>query len=107
MKCFSCPGPYHPSTGHYDTKYDIAFCGVCYGRFVRWLHGHLKHQWSGASFYEEAATSIRPGIFPPPGGEQVIFQEYAKRYVPTGKLKKEKTRDLCTASGRRVPAASA
>lgn len=107
MKCFSCPNPYHPATGHYDKRYDIVFCGACYRRFVKWLAGHLKRQWSGASFYEEAATSIRPGIFPPPGGEHIISQTYVKRYISTGKVKKEQMRDRCTASGPRGPAASA
>lgn len=63
MTCFQCGGPYHPATGHIYPEWDVAFCGGCYKPFVKWLRGHLKREWSGHSFYEEASRSL--GARPP------------------------------------------
>ena len=88
MRCFQCKGPYHPAPGHYDHKWDVAFCGACYRPFTKWLAGHMKREWGGANLYEEAATSIRPGIYPPE--PYVITQEYRVKWVGYGKIKKSK-----------------
>lgn len=64
MRCFQCKGPWHDATGHWYPQWDIVFCGACYRSFVIFLKGHFKRKWGGYNFYEEAATSIRPGIYP-------------------------------------------
>lgn len=87
MKCFSCPQPFHPASGHYDARWDISICGSCHRSFLRWLRGHLAREWAGQQFYVEAATSIRPGIYPPK--PFVVFQAYEVKYVPVGKLRME------------------
>lgn len=55
MTCFRCGGPYHESTGDYDKKWDVAFCGPCCKKFYGWLKGHTKRRWGGLNFYEHAA----------------------------------------------------
>lgn len=58
-RCFQCGGVYHESTGDYDRKWNIVFCGPCITSFYKWLKGHMKRKWGGANFYEEAHTSIK------------------------------------------------
>lgn len=60
MGCVQCGGPYHPASGHWYERWDVVVCGGCYKPFVRWVKGMMARKWSGAAFYEEAATSIRP-----------------------------------------------
>ena len=59
MKCASCGGPFHPATGDWDRRYQVARCGTCMRSFVKWLKGMLGRRWSGQLFYEAAATSIK------------------------------------------------
>lgn len=90
MRCFQCKGPYHPATGHYYREFKVAFCGGCYQPFVKWVAGHTKRKWSGASFYEEAATSIRQGVYPAPGKAFMVFQAYRPQIVAEGRPKEIK-----------------
>lgn len=57
--CFECKGPWHPSTGDYDKKWNIAFCEGCIKTFYKWMRQHTKRKWGGYNFYEEAQTSIK------------------------------------------------
>lgn len=82
MRCFQCKGPYHPATGDYDKKRDVAFCGPCYAPFVAWLKQHLNRVWGGSKFYDHSSTSIRPGVTP-----YVILEKFEKVYVKAGKPK--------------------
>jgi hypothetical protein len=59
MRCFACKGPYHESSGHNWREVGVVYCGRCYRHFASWMKGHMKRKWSGASFYDEAATSVR------------------------------------------------
>ena len=61
MRCFACGGPYHEASGHLWRELGIAYCGPCYRHFAKWMKGHLARKWSGASFYDEAATAIVAG----------------------------------------------
>jgi hypothetical protein len=58
VRCFACPGPYHPATGHLFAP-GVAYCGPCYRHFIGWYKAHTRRRWGGADFYVEAATSIR------------------------------------------------
>lgn len=60
MKCSCCGGPFHPATGDYDRRFDMARCGRCYREFLAWFKGHTRRKWGKLNFYEHAATSIRP-----------------------------------------------
>ncbi len=70
-RCFACPGPYHPASGHVFREVGVVYCGPCYRYFAAWMKGHMRRQWSGADFYVEAATSIREGVYPPSTGVPV------------------------------------
>jgi hypothetical protein len=64
-RCFACRGPFHPASGHVFTP-EICYCGPCYRHFMAWFRSHTHRRSSGACFYTEALTSIRPGIYPAP-----------------------------------------
>lgn len=66
LRCFACGGPYHEASGHHFAAPfdDVVYCGACYRPFVAWMKGHLNRRWSKHRFYDEAATSIREGVFP-------------------------------------------
>jgi hypothetical protein len=61
-KCSACKGPFHPSTGHQPIE-GVRVCGPCTHRLVDWLKVHTKGKYGHpkASFYDAAATSIKPG----------------------------------------------
>ena len=61
IKCFACSNSYHSATGHWfgERWGNVFYCGVCARHFFKWVAGHMKRKWSGASFYDEAVTSIR------------------------------------------------
>lgn len=61
MKCFQCGGPFHPATGHFHRP-DVPVCGPCFRPFVAWVKQHTKRKWSGQSFYEAAASSVKAGF---------------------------------------------
>lgn len=61
MRCFSCKGPFHPSTGHYHRQWDVSVCGTCTRAFVAWLRGHVHFFCNGAKFYDHAWTSVIAG----------------------------------------------
>lgn len=63
MRCFACQGPFSEVTGHFFAP-DVPYCGRCIRIFYQWMKGHTNRRWSGASFYEEAATSVRAGVWP-------------------------------------------
>jgi hypothetical protein len=98
--CFSCGGAFHTATGDYDRVWDMARCGVCMTRFLKWLKGHLEREWSGAAFYEEARTSVRPGI-----SEDVRAFPYVPTSNPKAKDKPSKRPGRWKAGpdGARVP----
>lgn len=58
-ECTACHGVYHPATGHAFSA-TAQLCGPCARHYLRWLKGHLSRTWAKASFYEYAATSIKP-----------------------------------------------
>jgi hypothetical protein len=63
-KCSACGGPFHPDTGHHPPGHDdVRVCGPCTHHFVDWLKVHTKGKYGHpkASFYDAAATSIKPG----------------------------------------------
>lgn len=63
-KCSACGGPFHSSSGGHPPGYDdVRVCGPCSKHFVTWLKSHLKGKYGHpkASFYDAAATSIKPG----------------------------------------------
>jgi hypothetical protein len=63
-KCSACGGPFHPETGHHPPGHDdVRVCGPCTHHFVDWLKVHTKGKYGHpkASFYDAAATSIKPG----------------------------------------------
>lgn len=64
MRCFACGGPYHPATGHVFLP-EVAYCGICAGRFFAWVIRHTstksvrprpgREARTGESFYEAAS----------------------------------------------------
>jgi hypothetical protein len=62
-KCSACGGPFHPATGHYHQA-DVRVCGPCMRHFVDWVKTHTKGKYGHpkSSFYDAAATSIKPGM---------------------------------------------
>lgn len=69
VRCFNprCGQPYHEATGHQFIVNGerIPYCGSCYRYFMAFIKSHTKRKWGGMNFYEEAATSIREGVYPP------------------------------------------
>lgn len=67
MECKNCDGPAHPATGHHLGG-ESWLCGICAGRFLAWVIRHTgkkaarrqRKQGFEVSFYQAAATSIRP-----------------------------------------------
>ena len=70
MRCQVCKGPFHPASGDYDRKWDVATCGPCIRHFYAWAGGHTRQRRRGFDFYECAKTSIRAGsvLIDPVGG---------------------------------------
>lgn len=64
MRCVQCKGPYNEATGNLYPHWGVVVCGTCYRPFVKWVSGMVKRRWSGAAFYEEAATSVKPDSVP-------------------------------------------
>jgi len=89
MKCFSCPQPYHESTGHYYRELDVVICETCYKSFLEWMRGHVLRPWGGQLFYVEADTSIKPGDSLNPKGT-TSFYRYERHQGPIQEIIRKK-----------------
>lgn len=78
-RCVACKGMWHPATGDWNPRFQVATCWRCHLDFWVWFKKHAKRLWRvdldptptelfygkkpkvvEYNFYEAAVTSIRP-----------------------------------------------
>ncbi len=79
IRCVACKGVWHPASGDWNPRFQVATCGRCHRDFWEWFNRHQKRLWRVAmeptptqlfhglkvkflefNFYEAAVTSNRP-----------------------------------------------